>query len=160
MQQPIIDDTFVLKKGKEKGAWTFLEMPVLENVPKKRNSTVRVRGFIDAYEISDFNIWAMKKGTFMAVKADIRKAIKKEEGDSVKLLLFLDEAPMVIPDDFLLCLKDEPTLHEKFLQLPDAKKQETINWIFQAKTDDGVVERIAKIMDRLELPKFSLPDRT
>ncbi|WP_290841204.1 YdeI/OmpD-associated family protein [Flavobacterium sp.] len=158
MEKPIIDDTFILKKGQEKGAWTFIEMPILETVPKKRNSTVRVRGFIDAFEIVDFNIWAMKKGTFMAVKADIRKAIKKEVGDSVKLVLYLDEAPMVIPDDFLTCLKDEPKLHAKFLKLTDAKKKETIDWIFSAKTDDAVVERMGKVMDKLENAKtYSLP---
>lgn len=125
-------------------------MPILTNVPKKRNSTVRVRGFIDDFELRDFNIWAMKKGTFMAVKADIRKAIGKEEGDSVKVVLYLDEAPAVIPDDFLVCLKEEPKLLKRFSGFDEKVKVEVVAWIFSAATDDGVVERIGKIMELLE----------
>lgn len=150
MEKPIIDDVFVLKKGKEKGAWTFIEMPILTNVPKKRNSTVRVRGFIDDFELSGFNLWAMKKGTFMAVKADIRKAIKKEEGDSVKVVLYLDEPEMVLPDDFLVCLKEEPKLHKKFLSFDEKLKKQVVDWIFSATTDEEIVIRMGKIMDKLE----------
>ena len=150
METPLINDSFVLKKGKEKGAWTFVEMPVLENVPRKRNSTVRVRGFIDDYELEPFNIWAMKKGTFLAVKADIRKRIRKEEGDSVKITLYLDDAPMVIPEDFLACLRDEPSLLQKFQDFEESRKKDIINWIFSPAVDDQIVLRMARIMEKLE----------
>ncbi|RYG30435.1 MAG: DUF1905 domain-containing protein, partial [Chitinophagaceae bacterium] len=120
MERPIIDDHFVLKKGTEKGAWTFIEMGLLANVPKKKNGTVAVRGFIDQHEVKDFNIWSLKKGSFMAVNAGIRKAINKEEGDTVKLVLYLDEAPMVVADDFIVCLEAEPKLHAKFLKFTKA----------------------------------------
>ncbi|NUY81203.1 DUF1905 domain-containing protein [Flavobacterium sp. MAH-1] len=156
MEKPIIDDTFILKKGEGKGAWTFVEMPILTNVPKKRNSTVRVRGFIDSHELKDFNIWAMKKGTFLAVKADIRKAIKKEQGDSVKIVLYLDEAPMVIPEDFLVCLKEEPKLHKKFMAFDDKRKKEISDWIFAATVDEEIVRRIGKALEHLENEKVKL----
>lgn len=150
MEQPIIDDTFTLKKGEKKGAWTFIEMPALTNVPKKRNSTLAVTGRIDAFDLGTFNIWAMKKATFMAVKADIRKAIKKEEGDSVHLVLYLAEAPMVRPDDLIACLSEEPALLKKFNALPSARRKEITNWIFSAVTDEAKVERIGKTMALLE----------
>lgn len=150
MEKPIIDGSFILKKGKEKGAWTFIEIAVLENIPKKKNSTVAVRGFIDDYEIKNFNIWAMKKGTFMAVKADIRKVIKKEEGDAVKLILFLDEAPMVLPDDFILCLKEEPKLHAKYLKFTKTKQREISDWIFSAGNEEAKIHRIGYVMEKLE----------
>lgn len=150
METPIINDTFILKKGEEKGAWTFIEIPVLANVPKKRNSTLRVRGFIDEYELAGFNIWAMKKGTFMAVKADIRKRIKKEVGDAVKLVLYLDEPPMVIPEDFLACLEDEPKLLQKFMGFDESRKKEIVDWIFSAGVDEEVVLRMAKVIEKLE----------
>lgn len=150
MEKPIIDAEFVLKKGQEKGAWTFIEMPVLENVPKKRNGTIRVRGFIDAYELKDFNVWAMKKGTFLSVKADIRKAIKKEEGDSVKVVLYLDEAPAVGENDLMICLNEEPKLLQAFLKLSAKKQKDARRWVFSAVTDEEKVQRIGKVMDRLE----------
>lgn len=150
MEQPIFDDHCFLQKSAGKGGWTFLTMPVMPNLPKKKNSTVRVRGFIDDYELKDFHIWAMKKGTFLAVKAEIRKAIKKEEGDTVKVLLYLDEAKMVIPEDFLICLREEPKIYRHFENYPEQKKQEITNWIFAAKTDDDKITRIAQTLEKLE----------
>ncbi len=128
-----------------------MTMPVFENLPKKKNSTVRVRGFIDSYELKDFNIWAMKKGTFLAVKAEIRKAIQKEEGDTVKVTLWLDEPQMVIPEDFLACLRDEPQLLKRFESYSEQAKKETLDWIFAAKTEDEKIVRMAKIIEKLEI---------
>ncbi len=150
METPIIEGNFMLKRGEGKGAWTFIEMPILENVPKKRNSTVRIRGTIDAFELRDFHIWAMKKGTFMAVKADIRKIIKKEAGDTVSLVLYLDEPQMAIPEDFMECLREEPKLLARFEKQPEKERQATIDWIFSAKTEDEKIARMAKVMEKLE----------
>lgn len=150
METPFFDDHCLLQKSAGKGGWTFLTMPIFENLPKKKNSTVRVRGFIDAYELKDFHIWAMKKGTFLAVKAEIRKVIKKEEGDTVKVTLWLDEPKMVIPEDFMVCLREEPKLLAHFEKYTDAKKKEVLDWIFSAKTDDDKIARIAKTLEKLE----------
>jgi uncharacterized protein YdeI (YjbR/CyaY-like superfamily) len=125
-------------------------MPVMPDLPKKKNSTVRVRGFIDHYELKDFHIWAMKKGTFLAVKAEIRKAIKKEQGDTVKVVLYLDEPQMVIPEDFMVCLREEPRLLKHFESYPDTQKKEITSWIFSAKTEDEKITRIAKTIEKLE----------
>ena len=150
MEQPFFDDHCTLEKSAGKGGWTFAMMPVMTHLPKKRNSTVRVRGFIDAYELKDTNIWAMKKGTFLAIKTDIRKAIQKEAGDTVKITLWLDEPQMVIPEDFLICLREEPSIHKHFEKWPETQKKETIDWIFAAKTEDDKITRIAKILEKLE----------
>jgi hypothetical protein len=150
MEKPFFDDHCKLQKTAGKGAWTFLTMPIMPHLPKKKNSTVRVRGFIDDYELKDFHIWAMKKGTFLAVKAEIRKAIKKEEGDSVKVMLWLDEPQTVIPEDFMICLREEPKLLSHFEKYPQNKKKEITDWIFSAKTEDDKIDRIAKTLEKLE----------
>ncbi|MFT3795805.1 YdeI/OmpD-associated family protein [Flavobacterium sp.] len=150
MEQPFFDDHCLLQKSAGKGGWTFITMPIMPDLPKKKNSTVRVRGFIDSYELKDVHIWAMKKGTFLAVKAEIRKAIKKEEGDTVKLILFLDEPQMVIPEDFLVCLREEPKIHKLFESYSAAQKKEITDWIFSAKTEDDKITRIAQTMEKLE----------
>lgn len=153
MEQPFFDDYCLLEKQEAKGGWTFITMPVMPHLPKKKNSTVRVRGFIDDYELKDIHIWAMKKGTFLAVKAEIRKAIKKEHGDSIKLVLFLDEPQMVIPEDFLECLREEPKLLKLFEDYTDQQKKEITDWIFAAKTEDEKITRIAKTLEKLENSK-------
>ena len=146
----IFNDHIKLEKGEAKGAWTFVTMPVMPHLPKKKNSTVKVRGFIDDYALNDIHIWAMKKGTFLAVKTEIRKAIKKEAGDTVKLQLFLDEPESAQHDDFMACLNDEPTLLTRFQKLPKSKQKEMTDWIFAAKTEDEKVNRMAKAMEKLE----------
>jgi hypothetical protein len=151
MEQPFFDDYCLLQKPDTKGGWTFVTMPVMPHLPKKKGSTtVRVRGFIDTYELKDFNIWAMKRGTFLAVKTEIRKAIKKEAGDTVKITLYLDEPQMVIPEDFLVCLHEEPKLHNHFESYPEKRQKEITDWIFSAKTEEEKIERIAKTLEKLE----------
>lgn len=150
MKNPIFDDEIRMEKQAAKGGWTFITMPVISHLPKKKNSTVRVRGFIDAYELKDIHIWAMKKGTFLAVKSEIRKAIKKEAGDKVKLTLWLDEPQMVIPEDFMVCLREEPKLLKLFESYPEKKKNEITSWIFAAATEDEKITRIGKTLENLE----------
>lgn len=150
MEQPIFDDHIQLQKSAGKGGWTFVTMPIMTHLPKKKNSTVRVRGFIDNYELSDIHIWAMKKGTFLAVKAEIRKAIQKQEGDSVKLVLYLDEPQSAIPEDFLTCLREEPKTLAHFEKLSQAQQKEIIDWIFAAKTEDDKITRMAQSLEKLE----------
>lgn len=148
---PIFNDHIKLEKPDVKGGWTFVTMPVMPHLPKKKGSTtVKVCGFIDDYELKDFNVWAMKRGTFLAVKTEIRKAIKKEAGDTVKLVLYLNEPQMVIPEDFLVCLREEPKLLACFEEMKNEEQQKTIDWIFAAKTEDEKISRIVKTMEKLE----------
>ena len=151
MELPFFDDYCLLQKSAGKGGWTFITMPVMPHLPKKKGSTiVRVRGFIDDYELQNFHVWAMKKGTFLAVKSEIRKAIQKQDGATVKLVLWLDEPQMVIPEDFLICLREEPKLLKHFENYPETIKKEITDWIFSAKTEDEKITRIAKTLEKLE----------
>ena len=147
---PIFDGHIQLEKKDGKGAWTFLTIPPIDNLPRKRNGTVCIRGFIDDYELVNYHMWAMKKGNFVAVKTEIRKAIKKEAGDTVRVVLYLDEPQTIIPDDLLTCLKEEPALFKKFAAFADTRKKEITDWVFSAKTEDMKIERIGKVMEQLE----------
>jgi hypothetical protein len=152
MSRPIIQDDFILRKDEQKkGAWTFIKLPTIDNLPRKRNGTVKIRGLIDNYELKDTHMWAMKDGNFIAVKAEIRKHIGKEAGDMVRVVLYLDEPGMVIPEDFLLCLQEEPKLFAYFGKCAEKDKQATIDWIFAAKTEDEKITRMAKTMEKLEI---------
>jgi len=150
MEQPFFSDNCVMEKYSGKGGWTFVKMPTIANLPKKRNNTVKIKGFIDDYELKDMHMWAMKQGNFIAVKAEIRKKIKKEAGDTVKVVLYLDEPQTVIPEDFLVCLREESKLFAYFGKLPEKEKQAMTDWIFSVKTEDEKIDRIVKTMEKLE----------
>lgn len=82
------------------------------------------------------------------MKSAIRKKIGKKEGDWVHVVLFADNAPTEIPEELLLCLKDDPGAYKTFLSYSDGEQKAFIEWIYSAKTDETKVERIAQMLDK------------
>ena len=153
MEKPLVDREYLLEKYPGKGGWTYTIIP--EVLPDKHTpfGWVKVKGSIDGYEIKNYNLQPTEKGDnrlFLAVKAEIRKAIKKEAGDYVHVILYRDNSPLEIPEELIVCLKEEPETYERFLQLKKSEQRAFIDWIYSAKTDETKVKRIAATMDKLQ----------
>lgn len=151
MTEFFVDATFTLKKYPGKGGWTYVEIPNATPDKKTPFGWVQVKGTIDGYAIQQYKLMPMGNGRlFLPVKAAIRKVIKKEEGDEVKVQLTPDDSPVEIPDELLVCLLDAPEAHAFFQTLTDSSKKHYIDWIYEAKRSETRVNRIVTTIERLE----------
>lgn len=156
--KPLVDKKLVMEKYPGEGGWTYVRVPNLQGFgsheglahPKNNFGFVKVKGTIDGFKISKYNIMPMKDGNhFLPVKAEIRKAIGKEAGDTVHVILYADNEPLKAPKELLECLADEPAALKFFNSLSDSNKKYYIEWIYSAKREETKVDRIAKSIDRL-----------
>jgi len=131
--------------------WTYVVIPEFPADLKTRLGTARVRGFIDSYELKQYNLLPLKGGGMMLpFNAAVRKKIGKGVGDFVQVVLYPDDSPVVIPDDLLACLLDSPKAHNFFLSLSESNQKYYIDWIEAAKKMETKVERMFKMVERLE----------
>lgn len=106
MEKPLVDKKYLLEKFPGKGGWTYTIIP---EVPQDKHvpfGWVKVKGSIDGFEIKRHRLMPMGTGELgLSVKAEIRKEIKKEAGDYVHVILYLDNEPLEAPEELLLCLQ-------------------------------------------------------
>jgi len=149
-EKPLVDKDYLLEKFQGKGGWTFAKIPEILQDKHSPFGLVRVRGTIDNFEIKNYNLMPMGNGKlFLPVKADIRKKIKKQVGDYVRITLFADHLPTDIPEELKLCLQDEPEVFERFLTYTNGVQKAFIEWIYSAKTDETKIERITRTIDKI-----------
>ena len=137
-----------------KGGWSYIEIKEISPDHKAHFGMVRVKGYIDSYEIKQYNLMPMGNGNlFLPVKAEIRKKIKKEAGDLVHVKLYLDASPLVIPQELIDCLNEYPEAMKFYESLTQSEKRLYLNWVYSAKQEDTKANRIVKMIDKLLLGK-------
>lgn len=141
---------FKLQRFQAKGGWTYIPVPDIHPAKGKAFGQVKVKGSIDGYVFEQYHLMPMGNGhLFLPVNANIRKQIGKKEGDTVKLLLFEDNAALEIPAELILCLEDEPKAYELFMKLSEGYQKEFISWIYAAKREETRVARMAAMISKV-----------
>ena len=145
---PLVDKDYLLEKFPGKGGWTFAAVPEILQDKHAHFGWVRVKGSIDGIPFDKYHLMPMGNGQlFLPVKAAIRKKIKKEAGDYVRVILFADNEKPVIPDYLIECLKNEPNAYKYFQNLSDEEQIAIIKYIESVKLQSTKADRIAKLIN-------------
>lgn len=136
----------------EKTGWTYVLIPAETAAAIKPNTrkSFRVKGMLDKQPVSSIALMPMGGGDFILVlNADLRKKIRKKCGETLALSLEEDAAPLPLPEDLLLCLKEEPEAKSYFFSLAPSHRFYFGKWIDSAKTEATRTKRIIQTMAAL-----------
>ena len=139
------------------GAYFLVPFNVQEVYGTKAH--VKVRGTIDGHPYRGL-IANMGEGHCMVVRKEIREAIGKTVGDTVKIVMEIDTEPRIVtvPEDFQSALEDNPEAQENFDRFSYTHKKEYVEWIEGAKKAETRANRIQKSIERIAASrKRSLP---
>ena len=146
----LLKTKLLLEKFPGKGGWTYAQLDEIKPSKDTPFGWVRVKGRIDDFCFSNYRIMPMGNGKlFLPVNAKVRKQIKKEAGDYIEVELYKDDTPTEIPEELLFCLKEDMDAFKAFQKKSDGQKKALIDWIYDAKTDETKINRIAKMMNDL-----------
>ncbi len=157
---PLVDREAQLERFPGQGGWTYIPTPEISQNPKAPFGWVVVKGWIDNYELKQFKLMPMGEGRlFLPVRATIRKKIRKEAGDWVKIVLYHDQSSIELPEEIVECFQNEPKkAYQTFCSFSQSQQKAYIDWIYSARKVDTQVERITTMMERL-LNGLKLYDR-
>lgn len=150
-EHPVVNNEYLIEKFPGKGGWSYVAIPEISQDSKNPFGWVKVKGTIDSFEINQYKLMPMGNGRlFLPLKAEIRKKIGKQAGDTVSVTLFQDDTPLKIPDELMECFKYEPKhIYEAFQQLSEGRKKMYIDCIYSAKKEETKARRIAKLLESL-----------
>jgi|SRR6185312_10929559 len=133
----------------EKTGWSYI--PISADMAGKlipgNKKSFRVKGMLDDLPITKTALIPMGEGNFiMPLNSAIRKAIRKQKGDTVRVQIEVDTAVIRPPKALMDCLADEPAAMAYFKSLPGSHQNYFGNWVRQAKTEGTRAKRIADVV--------------
>jgi hypothetical protein len=137
----------------EKTGWTYILVTAAmagKLIPGNKKG-FRVKGKIDHCDYHMISLIPMGGGDFiLTVNAALRKALKKQKGAPVEVVMEVDHDEISTPSDLLECMADEPEILARFNAMIKSHRNYYINWINSAKTDPTRAKRIAATIQAME----------
>jgi len=143
--------TKILQFGEmgEKTGWSYIRLPaaLAEKLMPGVRKSFRVKGRLDEHAIEKVALLPMGEGDFiMPLKANVRRTLRKQKGDSLRVELEVDKAVIKPPKDLMECLADEPEALAYFKTLPKSHQNYFGNWVREAKTEGTRTKRLASVI--------------
>ncbi len=148
----MVNFTATLEKFGEQGektGWTVIKVPakIAQKLQPNTKKSFRVKGKLDDYAIEKVALIPMGEGDFiMAINAAMRKGIRKQKNDKIKVQIQSDASPILPPVELIECMQDEPEALKYYNNLPQGHRNYFTKWIETAKTDTTKAKRIALVI--------------
>lgn len=137
----------------EKTGWTYIEVPadIAQQLLPGSKKSFRVRGMLDGFAVAGMALMPMGGGNFiMALKAEVRKGLRKSAGAMLQAKLEVDTGYKVeIPAELQECFDFEPDASEFFYSLPKSHREYFLKWINDAKTAETRNKRIVNTVNAM-----------
>ena len=137
----------------EKTGWTYIEIPadIAQQLKPGNKKSFRVKGMLDGLAVAGMALMPMGGGNFiLALKADVRKAIRKNAGAMLTVKLEEDKDYKVeVPADLQECFDFDPDALQQFNSLPKSHRDYFIKWIDSAKTNETRAKRIINTVNAM-----------
>ncbi|WP_342479590.1 YdeI/OmpD-associated family protein [Paenibacillus sp. FSL F4-0097] len=142
------DSEIKLLEGKMK--WKVVYFPYSVREIFNTNGKVPIQISVDGYEF-DHTLLPSKNGHYFVYNEFIRRALHKELGDTLHIILKkCEENRKLIVPDYITTNLEEYHMLNTFLNQPDYIKREQINYIELAKKEDTKNRRILALIDKLK----------
>ncbi len=136
----------------EKTGWSYIRISAEQAgklMPGTRKS-FRVKGKVDDHPFSMLSLTPMGDGNYiMAINGSMRKAIRKQKGATIKVVLELDKQEMKPPAALMECFEDEPEALARYRSLTKGHQNYFTLWINSAKTEPTKAKRIAATINAM-----------
>lgn len=146
----MVEFTAIIKKYDKQGektGWTYIVIPaaVAAQLNPQNKKSFRVKGVLDQYAYSGISLLPIGDGDFiMALNAAIRKGIRKGKGAIVQVNMEPDHNPVLLSEELMQCLSDEPKALVFFNKLPKSHQNYYSKWVENAKTEATKAKRIGQ----------------
>ncbi|WNS45149.1 YdeI/OmpD-associated family protein [Paenibacillus sp. MMS20-IR301] len=139
-----------IKQLEGKIKWKVVYFPYPVNEVFNTNGRAAVQIVVDGHPF-EHTLLPSKNGHYFVYNEFIRRAVHKELGDTLHVILTKDEEQrnLVVPDYIADILNEHQTL-ERFLSQPDYLKREQINHIELAKKEETKNNRIIALIHKLK----------
>lgn len=137
------------------GAWTIVITPIDVKKVFGKAGHVRVKGTIDGFPFDDTSLMPMGTGEHcMPIKTQIRKAIRKEAGESIEIILEEDFAELKIPFELKEAFEASPEAEKMFKTYSPSAKRNYVKYINESKKKETREKRAVASVLRIEKEYF------
>lgn len=142
------DSEIKLLEGKMK--WKVIYFPYSVSEIFNTNGKVPVQISVDGHEFEQ-TLLPSKNGHYFVYNEFIRRAVHKELGDKLHIILTKCELDRkVVVPEYLTQNLEEHNMLNTFLEQPDYIKREQLNYIELAKKDETKINRIGTLISKLK----------